>query len=67
VQQSLMDETCLLLQVTKVDDADWCEMGVENEPPDTLIKGHTLSLLLLLDKHLTCLDGIIVDGAVISE
>jgi hypothetical protein len=25
-----VDETCLVVWVTEVDDADWCEMGVEN-------------------------------------
>jgi hypothetical protein len=60
----IVDETRLLVGVTNIDDADWYEMGVENEMQDALMEGHTVSLLLPLDNCQWCLDRIVVSGAV---
>jgi hypothetical protein len=38
---------------------------MENERQDALIERHAVALLLLLDKGLTRLDGIVVDGTVV--
>jgi hypothetical protein len=60
-----VDETRLLVWVTDVDDADGREMGMKNERQDALVEGHAVALLLFLDKGLTRLDGIVVDGTVV--